>query len=369
MSTTKKIYFTAGPAKIPAEVMKKAHEEMLDYRGMGISVMEMSHRSKEFEAIRDDAEANLRKLMKIPDNYSVMFMHGGAKTQFDSVPMNLCQQLDTCTVDYIINGSWSKMAAKEAEKYVAKVNKQLLKSEKFDRVPNRDELVDNSGACYRFYCDNETIQGLEFNYVPDCKDSVEVPLVSDMTSNFLSKPVDVNKYGIIFAGAQKNCGLSGLTIVIARKDLIGKHMKITPVIQQYQIIDENKSLYNTPLTYAIYMANLCFQWMIERGGLDAMDKFSKEKSQLLYDAIDHSNGFYTCPVAKGSRSRMNVVFSLSNKDLDCKFLEEAKAAHLYDLKGHRSVGGFRASIYHGISVDDTKCLVKFLNDFRTRYSP
>lgn len=356
----KKIYFTAGPAKIPNEVMEQAHREFLDYNNLGISVMEMSHRSKDFDNIITETEQNLRKLMKVPDNYSILFMHGGAKTQFDSVPMNLCQEFDKLNLDYIISGIWSKMAAKDAEKY-AKVNKQF-----FDRMPTIDELQEPNDAVYRYFCDNETIQGVEFNYVPETKS--KIPLVSDMTSNFLSRPIDVSKFGVIFAGSQKNCGLAGLAIVIVRKDLIGKQMRFTPTIQNYKVMDENRSLYNTPLTFAIYIAGLCFKWMLERGGLEAMDEFSKKKSSLLYDLIDNSGGFYTNPVDKSSRSRMNVVFLLANKDLESKFLEEAKAANLFELKGHRSVGGFRASLYHGISLEDTQRLADFMQDFRKRYS-
>lgn len=365
MASNKKIYFTAGPAKIPHEVMLQIQLELLNYNGMDISVLEMSHRSKEFEAINFEAEENLRKLLKVPENYAILFMHGGAKSQFDSAPMNLCPELDKFQLDYIVNGSWSKMAAAEAVKY-ARVNKQTLKSDRFDRIPTKEELVVDNQALFRYYCDNETIQGIEFNYIPES--GTDIPLVCDMTSNFLSRPVDVSKFGVIFAGAQKNCGIAGLTIVIVRKDLIGRQMRITPTIQNYKVIHEHRSLYNTPLTFAIYVANLCFKWMLERGGLESMDKHSKEKSGLLYETIENSKGFYTCPVEKESRSRMNVVFLLSNPALDSKFLEESKAANLFDLKGHRSVGGFRASLYHGVTMENTLQLVKFMEDFRKKYS-
>lgn len=365
--STKKLYFTAGPAKIPSEVMLKVQEELLDYNGLNIGVMEMSHRSPEFAAILKETEANLRKLIKVPDNYTILFMHGGAKTQFDSVPMNLCSELGKHKVEYLVNGSWSKMAAKEAEKY-AQVTVQELKSESYTRQPARDELIDNDDVTYRYYCDNETIQGVEFNYVPNCeKNGSNVPLVCDMTSNFLSRPIDVSKFGVIFAGAQKNCGISGLTIVIVRNDLIGKHMRVTPQIQNYQVMKKDNSLSNTPLTFAIYIANLCAKWALDRGGLEALDQFSKEKSQLLYDLIDQSNGFYTNPVDKSSRSRMNVVFLLGHKDLEAKFLEESRAANLFELKGHRSVGGFRASLYNGITMDDVKRLAGFMTDFMSRH--
>lgn len=359
-----KIYFTAGPAKIPTEVMKQVHEELLDYKGLNISVMEMSHRSAEFVKIRDKAEADLRQLLKIPDNYAVLFMHGGAKTQFDSVPLNLCSTLDKCTLDYVVTGSWSEMASDDAKKYAA-IKKQSVLIEpngKFNHLPSKDELSNFADACYRYYCDNETIHGVEFNYVPES--DPDVPLVCDMTSNFLSRPVDVSKYGVIFASCQKNSGISGLTIVIVRDDLIGKNMRVCPKIQNYQVMKTNKSLYNTPPTFAIYIAGLYFEWILKQGGLEAMDKMSKEKSSMVYEEVDGSGGFYACPVAKDSRSRMNVVFTLANSNLDGKFLEESKAAGLHELKGHRSVGGFRASLYHGITLNDVRRLCKFMNDFR-----
>lgn len=360
MSSQKKLYFTAGPAKLPTEVMEQMQREFLNYNDLDISVAELSHRSKEFDAIITEAEANLRKLMDVPDNYAILFMHGGAKTQFDSIPMNLCPELDNSHLDYIVDGSWSKMAAKEAEKY-AKVSVQTFKT-----VPSKYQLVAEDKFVYRYYCDNETIQGLEFNYVPEC--GSECFLVCDMTSNFLTRPVDVNKFGVIFASSQKNSGISGLAIVIIRQDLIGRHMKITPTIQNYKITHDNRSLYNTPPTFAIYSANLCYKWCLERGGLKAMDEFCKKKSGLLYNTIESSNGFYTCPVEKNCRSRTNVVFLLGNSSLESKFLEEAKSCGLNELKGHRSVGGFRASLYHGISFEDVQRLVKFMNEFKLKYS-
>lgn len=365
MSQEKKIYFTAGPAKIPSDVMLQVQRDLLNYNNLDIGVMEMSHRSKEFDLIITEAEKNLRSLLDIPDNYAVLFMHGGAKTQFSSAPMNLLGSAPSKVVDYVVNGSWSKQAADEAEKY-ATVKRQLLRSDKFNRIPTEKELVSDQQAVYRYYCDNETIEGTEFTYVPES--DPKIPLVCDMTSNFLSRPIDINKFGVIFAGAQKNCGVAGLTIVIVRKDLIGRHMRETSTIQTYQVMQESRSLLNTPLTFNIYVANLCFKWIAERGGLEAMDKLSKEKSGLLYNTIQDSDGFYISPVPENSRSRMNVVFVLSNKSLDSKFLEESKEAGLYELKGHRSVGGFRASLYHGVSLDDTRRLAKFMTEFRIRYS-
>lgn len=367
MSSQKKIYFTAGPAKLPQEIMAQIHQELLNFRNTDISVLEMSHRSKDFENILKEAETGLRKLLKVPDNYSVLFMHGGAKTQFSMIPMNLCSEVDKSNVEYIVNGSWSKMAATEAEKY-AKVSRHMLKSDKFDRTPTSAELSHHCNAIYRYYCDNETIEGVEFNYVPECGDPSCV-LVSDMTSNFLSRPVDVSKFGIIFAGAQKNCGIAGLVIVVIRKDLLGKQMKLTPKTLTYQVVHDNESLFNTPLTFAIYVASLCFKWISDRGGLEMMDKLSKEKSSLLYDYIDNSGGFYFCPVEKVSRSRMNVVFLLKDTNLDSKFLEEAKSNNILDIKGHRTVGGFRASIYHGVTIDMVRRLLDFMDSFKRKHIP
>lgn len=363
MNTEKKMYFSAGPAKLPADVMNTIHEELLDYRGTGISVLEMSHRSEEFNKIIMEAESDLRKLLEIPDDYSVLFMHGGAKMQFSAIPMNLCGAYDK--VDYIVNGSWSKMAAAEAEKYTT-VNKQLLKSVKFNRLPRKDELTDVSGSKYLYFCDNETIEGVEFNHLPEVDG--DCVLVSDMTSNFLSRKIDVSKFGVIFAGAQKNCGIAGLTIVIIRKDLLGKQHALTPKLLNYKVLHEQRSLYNTPLTFNIYIAGICFRWALEQGGLDALDQFSKEKSGLLYNTIDDSKGFYVCPVEKSSRSRMNVVWLISNKDLDAIFAEESRKANLYDIQGHRSVGGFRASLYHGITLDMVKKLCQFMVDFKSKHS-
>lgn len=358
----RKVYFSAGPAMIVQEVMKQVHEELLDYGNSGLSVLEMSHRSKLFDTILTEAEADLRKLLNIPENYSVLFMHGGARTQFDAIPMNISPE--NSKTEYIITGSWSKYAANEAEKHV-QVERQLVDGGTFKRVPATNELKANSDVTYRYYCDNETIQGVEFNYVPS---NGQVPLVCDMTSNFLSRPIDVSKYGIIYAGAQKNCGMAGLAIVIVRKDLQGKQRSYTPNIQNYKVIADNRSLYNTPPTFAIYIAGLCFKWMLKQGGLEVMDKMSREKSDYLYNAIDSSGGFYSCPVSKESRSRMNVVFLLSDKSLEDKFVTEGADEGLYGFKGHRSVGGFRVSLYHAITFDDVRRLVNFMDSFRTRNS-
>lgn len=357
----RQLYFSSGPTMIVPEVMKQVHDELLNYRNMGISVMEMRARTKEFGLIIDEAESDLRKLMDIPDNYSVLFMHGGARTQFDSIPMNLCPE--NSSAEYIVTGTWSMTAANEAEKHAC-VQRQVLLQDSATRVPNFEELKSKNSVAYRYYCDNETAQGLEFNYIPV---DGQVPLVCDMSSNFLSRPIDVIKYGLIFAGAQKNCGIAGLGIVVVRNDLIGKQRSHTPTLQNYKVIAESKSLHNAPPTFAIYVAGLCFKWLLRNGGLEAMDKISKEKSDLVYDTIDNSNGFYTCPVSCESRSRMNVVFSIANnKQLETEFITEAANEGLYELKGHMSVGGLRISLYHGIGLDDVKRLVKFMEAFRAK---
>lgn len=368
MSNSKKIYFTPGPATIPTDVTREAQQDFCNYRGLDIGVAELSHRSKEFEWILIDLETSLRKLLSVPDNYNILFLHGGGQTQFSSIPMNLCSELKKRSADYIINGSWSKTSADEAEKYVNVERQMFLADLSHKRAaPSGEQLVVNEQSSYRYYCDNETIEGVEFDYVPDTG-VANIPLVGDMTSNFLSKPVDVSKYGLIFSGAHKNLGLSGLTIVIVRNDLIGKHMPFTPSIQCYETIAKNKSLLNTPLTFAIYVAGLYCKWILARGGLEGMDQFSKEKAEHVYGVIDNSDGFYTCPVEKRWRSRMNVVFALSDKTLEARFVREAEAAGLYELEGHRYVGNCRASLYHGITLADVERLTTFMLDFKRRHS-
>lgn len=362
MSNLKKIYFTAGPAPIPDEVKQEIKRDYCNYNGLDIGVGEISHRSATFESILSELETDLRKLMRVPENYSILFMHGGATTQFASVPMNLCPELNKYSAEYIVNGSWSKKAADEAEKYVT-VKRQTFNDKK--SAPSKEQLVAEDDVSYRYYCDNETIQGIEFDYIPAA--SAKVPLVTDMTSNFLSKPIDVSKYGVIFASVQKNFGLAGLAIVIVRNDLLGRHMPIVSSVQCYEVTKKNRSLLNTPLTFNIYVAGVYCKWILARGGLEGMDRLSREKSSLIYELVDNSGGFYSCPVEKKWRSRMNVVFLLGDKSLESKFLDDAKAVGLNELKGHRSVGGCRASLYHGISLEDVKRLTQFMIDFQRRH--
>ena len=350
--------FSAGPAAIPEEVLVQAREEMLDWQGSGMSVMEMSHRGKEFMSIAEQAEADLREVMAIPDNYKVLFLQGGASAQFAMIPLNLAA---SGKADYINTGSWSKKAIAEAKR-ITNVNIAATTEEtKFTRAPEQEELNLDSGAAYVHYTPNETIGGVEFSYVPDTGD---VPLIADMSSTILSRPIDVNHYGIIYAGAQKNIGPAGLTVVIIREDLAEKAEGL-PAMFDYKTHVENGSMYNTPPTYGWYMAGLVFQWIKRKGGLTEMAEINSRKADKLYAAIDTSS-FYQNPVEHGSRSWMNVPFTLANADLDATFLSEAKENGLVTLKGHRSVGGMRASIYNAMPEEGVDALIAFMADFEKR---
>ncbi len=351
--------FSAGPAALPEEVLKQAQEEMLDWQGSGMSVMEMSHRGKEFMSIAAQAEADLRELMAIPDNYKVLFLQGGASSQFSMVPMNLLR--GKTGADYINTGSWSKKAIAEAKKY-CQVNVVGETPSGAFTVPAAESLKLNADAAYLHYTPNETIQGIEFPYVPA---SGDVPLVGDFSSTILSRPVDVSKYGVIYAGAQKNIGPAGLTVVIVRDDLIGETVAGTPAMFDYQIHVEGESMYNTPPTYGWYLAGLVFQWLKKNGGLSAMAETNQRKAAALYAAIDGS-AFYANPVEVSCRSWMNVPFTLADAELDAKFLAEAKEVGLVTLKGHRSVGGMRASIYNAMPEAGVQALIDFMADFEKR---
>ncbi|EGV50897.1 3-phosphoserine/phosphohydroxythreonine transaminase [Candidatus Endoriftia persephone] len=349
--------FSAGPAALPEAVLKRAGEELLDWHGAGMSVMEMSHRGKEFMSIAVQAEADLRELLAVPDNYKVLFLQGGASSQFGMVPMNLTR--DNKKVDYLITGSWSKKAVAEAKRY-AEVNLAADTSDsKFTIAPGQNELKLSGDAAYVHYTPNETIHGVEFPYVLETGD---VPLVADFSSTILSRPIDVSKYGIIYAGAQKNIGPAGLTIVIVRDDLIGNASDGTPTMFNYATHAKSGSMYNTPPTYGWYLAGLVFKWLKEKGGLSAMAEINQRKAQALYAAIDGSD-FYANPVDPSCRSWMNVPFTLADAELDTKFLEGASAAGLKTLKGHRSVGGMRASIYNAMSEEGVQALIDYMAEF------
>ena len=353
--------FSAGPAVLVPEVLKQAQEEFLNWHGSGMSVMEMSHRGKEFMGIAAEAEGDLRELMNISSNYKVLFLQGGASSQFAMVPMNLLR--GKTKADYINTGEWSKKAIKEAKRY-CDVNVAASSEDKnFSYAPTQDKWKLSTDAAYVHYTSNETIGGVEFNWIPD---TGAVPLVVDASSHILSRPLDVNKHAVIYAGAQKNIGPAGLTIVIVREDLIGQALPFTPSMFDYKINADNDSMYNTPPTYAIYIAGLTFKWLKARGGLGAMEKLNIEKSSLLYHFLD-STDFYNCPTAKPDRSRMNVPFTLKDAKLDEEFLKQAKARGLLQLKGHRSVGGMRASIYNAMSIEGVKTLVTFMQEFEKSY--
>ncbi|WP_295384851.1 3-phosphoserine/phosphohydroxythreonine transaminase [uncultured Thiodictyon sp.] len=349
--------FSAGPAMLPESVLRKAQDEMLDWQGSGMCVAEMSHRGKEYMAIAAQAEADLRELLGVPTNYKVLFLQGGASTQFAMVPMNLLRGAEGA--DYLNTGSWSKKAISEARRY-GRVNvASTTEDTKFNRAPVQSELKLNADAAYLHFTPNETIEGVEFPYLPECGDT---PLVADMSSTLLSRPIDVSRYGLIYAGAQKNIGPAGLTIVIVREDLIGQPLAGTPTMFDYKIHADNDSMYNTPPTYAWYLAGLVFQWVKDLGGLEAVATINRRKADLLYSTIDAS-GFYRNPVSPESRSWMNVPFTLPSADLDDAFLKGAKAAGLTTLKGHRSVGGMRASIYNAMPEAGVQALAAYMQEF------
>ncbi len=350
--------FSAGPAALPEEVLSQARDEMLDWHGAGMSVMEMSHRGKEFMSIAAEAEADLRQLMAIPDNYKVLFLQGGASAQFAMVPLNLIGS--TGKADYLRTGSWSKKAIAEGKRYgEVRVTADSEQDGRFTSVPAADALGLNGDAAYVHYTPNETIEGVEFPYVPDTGD---IPLVADMSSTILSRPIDVSRFGIIYAGAQKNIGPAGLTIAIVRDDLIGKALETTPTMFKYDIHAAAGSMYNTPPTYGWYLAGLVFKWLQGKGGLAGMAEINQRKAKALYDAIDASD-FYHNPVDPACRSWMNVPFTLADAELDATFLSQAAEAGLKTLKGHRSVGGMRASIYNAMPEAGVKALIDFMAEF------
>jgi phosphoserine aminotransferase len=350
--------FSAGPAMLPQAVIERAQSEMLDWHGTGMSIMEVSHRGADYMAVASKAEADLRELMAIPDNYKVLFLQGGASLQFAMIPLNLAQAGDT--VDYFNTGVWSEKAIKEASKF-CNVNVVATNT---SAVPDRSEWKLSNDAKYVHYTPNETIGGLEFQDIPDVGDKV---LVADMSSTILSRPIDVSKFGLIYAGAQKNIGPAGLTIVIVREDLMGKARAGTPTMLDYKVAADNDSMYNTPATYAWYMAGLVFEWLKDIGGLSAMAAVNQRKAEKLYAAIDGSNGFYANPVKVSDRSWMNVPFTLKDNELDAEFLKASKAAGLTSLKGHKIVGGMRASIYNAMPEAGVDALIAFMSDFARKH--
>lgn len=352
--------FSAGPAVLPEEVLLRAQQELPEWGGSGMSVMEMSHRGKEFMAIAAQAEADLREIMAIPANYKVLFLQGGATSQFAMVPMNLLK--GRAQADYVNTGEWSQKAIAEAKRYTSVNVVASGEASAFSSIPAQTDWKLNAEAAYLHYTPNETIGGVEFHWVPETGD---IPLVADMSSTILSRPVDVSKFGVIYAGAQKNIGPAGLTVVIVREDLIGQTLPGTPRMFDYQIHAESGSMYNTPPTYAWYFAGLVFDWIKRQGGLQGMAQRNKRKADKLYQAIDDS-GFYRNPVAVHCRSWMNVPFTLADPKLDATFLAEAKQAGLVALQGHRSVGGMRASIYNAMPEQGVDTLIEFMAEFKRR---
>jgi len=349
--------FSAGPAILPLEVLEKAQKDLVDYQGKGMSVMEMSHRSPEYKAIFDGTIENLRKLMSVPDNYEVLLLHGGASSQFAMVPLNLFS--NSKKADYINTGAWSKKAIAEAKRY-GTVNVVASSEDKtFSYIPETSAEMFDPEADYVHFTPNNTIYGTTFPELPDVGD---VPLVADMSSIILAQAYDVSKFGVIYAGAQKNIGPAGVAIVIVRKDLIGHQLDITPKMFNYKTHVDNGSMFNTPPTYAIYIAGLVFEWLLERGGVAEMEKINKEKAGWLYDFIDNS-ALFRGTVEVGSRSIMNVPFVTTSEELDAKFIKEAAAAGLKTLKGHRTVGGMRASIYNAMPTEGVQALVDFMKKF------
>ena len=349
--------FSAGPSMLPVPVLERAAKEMLCYGDSGMSVMEMSHRSPVYDEIIKDAEKLFRKVMNIPDNYKVLFLQGGASTQFAAVPLNLMSK--NRKADYIVSGQFSGKAYKEAQKFGDVTLVATSKEDNFTYVPKTTRESFSADADYVHICFNNTIYGTKYPYIPDTGD---IPLVADMSSCILSEPVDVSKFGVIYAGAQKNMAPAGLTVVIVREDLIGKPLPEIPTMLDYAIMAENDSMYNTPPCYCIYIAKLVYEWILELGGLEKMKEMNEKKAKLLYDYLD-SQDYYTAPVVKESRSMMNVTFVTGDAELDKKFAKEADAKGLKNLKGHRSVGGMRASIYNAMPYEGVEALVEFMKEF------
>jgi phosphoserine aminotransferase len=353
--------FSPGPAMLPEPVLRKAQAELLDWQGSGMSVMEVSHRGSAFIEYAARSERTLRELLGIPENYKVLFLQGGATLQFAAVPLNLAPPEGV--VDYVVTGNWGEKAVKEAERYVRVNVAATSKATNFTTIPDPRTWQLSDSAVYLHYTPNETVFGVEFHSIPEVSDA---PLVADMSSTLLSRPLDVSRFGVIYAGAQKNIGPAGLAIVIVREDLLGRARRETPGVIDYKTMADNDSMWNTPPTLSWYFAGLVFEWLKEQGGLEAIGKINERKAMKLYAAIDAS-GFYRNPVDKACRSWMNVPFTLPDPRLDKPFLDEAKAAGLTNLKGHRVIGGMRASLYNAMPEAGVDALIAFMNDFAKRY--
>ncbi len=359
---TKRIYnFSAGPAGLPVEVLEKAQSELLSFNGIGMSIMEISHRSKPFDEVIERAKSGLRKLLSIPENYQILFLQGGATLQFSMIPLNFLREGETA--DYVVTGAWGKKAIKEAKREGNAVAIYDSEDSGFKSVPTQDELSLSTNADYLHYTSNETIEGVEFKYDLD---GSGVPVICDMSSNILSKPIDVEKYALIYAGAQKNIGPSGVTLVIIRDDMLEKVPDNQHTLLDYSAIAKKGSMLNTPNTWGIYIIDLVCQWLEAKGGLEQIEQKNTAEAKVLYDAIDSSDGFYRGHADKDARSVMNVTFNLPNEELEKQFAEEAAANDLSGLKGHRSVGGIRASIYNAFPTEGINSLVEFMSDFSSK---
>lgn len=357
---TRAYNFCAGPSALPEAVLLQAQEDLVDWQGRGCSIMEMSHRGKDFVAIAEQAEQDLRDLLAIPANYKVLFLQGGATLQFAQVPMNLLH--GKTTVDYVNTGMWSGKAIEEASRYAHVNVVASAEAAQFRTIPEFSSWTLDRDAAYLHYTPNETIHGVEFDFIPE----VSVPLVADFSSSILSEPLDISKFGLIYAGAQKNIGPAGIVVVIVREDLLGSLVPGTPTLLDYAVAAKNGSMYNTPPTYSWYLAGLVFKWLKAQGGLSAMAAINRRKADTLYNAIDAS-AFFANPVDKRYRSRMNIPFTLADSALEKTFLAEAEARRLLNLAGHRAVGGMRASLYNAVSQESVDVLVDFLQDFERRH--
>ncbi|XP_017878711.1 probable phosphoserine aminotransferase [Ceratina calcarata] len=362
-SENKVINFGAGPGKLPEEVLQHVQAELLEFGDTKVSITELSHRSTEFKNIIDDAQATLREILHVPNNYKILFMQGGGVGLFAAVPLNM---MTTGTADYIVTGLWSAKAAKEAEKY-GKVNLVLPKATKYIEIPDPSSWNLDPNASYVYYCANETVHGIEFSYIPETNG---VPLVADMSSNILTRSLDISKFAVIFAGAQKNIGPAGVTLVIVRDDVLGHAMKVCPTIFDFTVLAANNSIYNTPPVFQIYVVSLVFNWIKERGCVEKMEELAIKKSQIIFDVINKSNGFYSCPVKPEARSRMNIPFRIGKDDeeLEKEFLSGASARGMLQLKGHRTVGGIRVSVYNAITVKEVEILAEYMKWFYQQHN-
>lgn len=362
MTNQRAYNFNAGPSALPLEVLEKAQQEIVNFQGAGMSIMEMSHRSANYEEVHNSAIARLRKLFSIPENYEVLFLQGGASLQFTMVPMNFLNEGQKAS--YVLTGSWSEKALKEAKLFGTPVEAASTKENKYRNIPALSEIAFNADDAYVHVTSNNTIYGTQWKEFPETGD---VPLVADMSSDILSRPVDVSKFGIIYAGAQKNLGPSGVTVVIIRKDLLEKANTNIPTMLKYTTHVDSNSLYNTPPTFGIYMLGEVLRWVEEKGGLEAIEKQNEEKAKVIYDVIDNSNGFFTGHATEDSRSLMNITFRVADEELEKQFLAEAKAAGFVGLNGHRSVGGCRASTYNAVPFEACQALANFMLDFQRKH--